>query len=240
MTLRPWTDLRAFTPARVALGRVGHAVPTAAHLSFQADHAAARDAVHATLDIPALQAALGRDVPVVRSQAADRATYLLRPDLGRKLHPDQDLQTAPNGLVIVIADGLSAIAVQHHAAPFIASLGHTGPIVVALQARVAIGDEIGAALQAAAVLVLIGERPGLSSADGMSAYLTFQPRPGRTDAERNCVSNIRSGGLAIADAARKVGWLIGEMRRLRLTGIGLKDDEPVALGYDNSISVVST
>ena len=234
---RLWTDLRRFTQARVALGRAGNAVPTAAHLAFQADHAAARDAVYAALDVEALRRDLGTQAPLVHSAAPDRATYLLRPDLGRMLSPDCRLTPTPGCIAIVIADGLSAIAVQRHAAPLIAAMGHIGPVVIATQARVALGDDIGALLQAEAVLVLIGERPGLSAADSLGAYLTWQPRRGRTDAERNCVSNIRPEGLPIADAALKLNWLIGAMRRLQLSGVALKDEQP---RYDRSISVEIT
>jgi ethanolamine ammonia-lyase small subunit len=222
-----WTDLRRFTLARVALGRAGNAIPTAAHLAFQADHAAARDAVYASLDVDALRCDLGTNAPWVRSEAPDRATYLLRPDLGRRLHPVHSLTPLPGCIAIVVADGLSAIAAQRHAAPLIAALALGGPVVIATQARVAIGDDIGAALQAEAVLMLIGERPGLSSADSLGAYLTWQPRRGRTDAERNCVSNIRPKGLSIPDAATKLRWLLSAMRLLRVSGVALKDDQPI-------------
>lgn len=224
-----WRDLRRFTPARVALGRVGNGMPTAAHLVFQADHAAARDAVHAALDVAALQTGLDRPALHLRSACPDRATYLRRPDLGRVLADGEDLAPQPGCLAFVIADGLSAVAVQQHAAPLIRALALPGPVVIATQARVALGDPIGAALQAQAVLVLIGERPGLSSADSMGAYLTWAPRPGRHDAERNCVSNIRPDGLPIVEAAARLRWLIAEMRRLKLTGVALKDDSPTAL-----------
>ena len=225
-TPRLWTDLRRFTQARVGLGRVGNAQPTSAHLAFAADHAAARDAVLAELDTDALRHALGHPAHLVRSAAPDRQTYLLRPDLGRRLAPGTDLTPAPGCLAIVIADGLSALAVQRHAAPLIAALDLPAELIIATQARVALGDPIGAALQAQAVLVLIGERPGLTSADSLGAYLTWAPRPGRTDAERNCVSNIRPDGLPIAAAARKLRWLLSQARTLQLTGVALKDEEP--------------
>jgi ethanolamine ammonia-lyase small subunit len=224
-----WVDLKCFTQARVALGRVGNAVPTSAHLAFQADHAAARDAVHAALDVEALLEGLGRPAMVVRSEARDRAEYLLRPDLGRRLHPDVQIAPLPGCIAVVIADGLSATAAQRHAADLVAALGDDGPLFIATQARVALGDDVGEALQADAVLVLIGERPGLSSPDSLGAYLTWQPRRGRTDAERNCVSNIRPAGLPIAEAAVKLRWLMAEMRRLRLSGVALKDDQPAEL-----------
>jgi ethanolamine ammonia-lyase small subunit len=223
-----WVDLKRFTQARVALGRVGNAVPTAAHLAFQADHAAARDAVHAQLDVEALLGELDRPAMVVRSEARDRAEYLLRPDLGRRLHPDMQIAPQPGCIAVVIADGLSATAAQRHAADLMSALGHDGPLFIATQARVALGDDVGEALQAEAVLMLIGERPGLSSPDSLGAYLTWQPRRGRNDAERNCVSNIRPAGLPIAEAAVKLRWLLAEMRRLRLSGVALKDDQPGA------------
>ncbi len=247
-----WRDLRRFTPARVALGRVGNGLPTEAHLAFQAAHAAARDAVHAALDIPALLAELrkaGLAATVVHSACPDRHTYLLRPDLGRSLRDAGDLPAAPGGLAILLCDGLSATAVQRHAPPLLAHLARQldriGPIAVAAQGRVALGDAVGQAAGAAAVLVLIGERPGLTAPESLGAYLTWQPRPGRTDAERNCVSNIRPDGLPPAQAADKLRWLIGRMHALRLTGVALKDEQPVlpgqtGLDQDRSSSVVRT
>jgi ethanolamine ammonia-lyase small subunit len=231
-----WADLRQFTPARVALGRSGNGLPTAAHLSFQADHAAARDAVHAALDVAALQTVLataGLASIAVRSAVPDRRTYLLRPDLGRRLR-DADrgaLPAMPGAMLFVVCDGLSAIAVQRHAPALLAHVvpalrrsGHAiAPIIVAEQGRVALGDDVGEAMGVDAVAVLIGERPGLTAADSLGVYLTWQPRCGRTDAERNCISNIRPGGLALQAAADKLIWLIGAMQRLRLTGVGLKD-----------------
>ncbi len=235
-----WQDLRRHTMARVALGRAGNGVPTAAHLAFQAAHAAARDAVHAPLDVQALQdelAAAGFDSRTVHSAATDRRTYLLRPDLGRKLATGQAaiLAPIPGCLAFVICDGLSAIAVQRHAASLLAHIRpllagwEIAPVVVATQGRVALGDEVGTAVQAKAVAVLIGERPGLSAADSLGVYLTWEPRPGRTDAERNCISNVRPEGLPPAAAAAKLAWLIGQMRILGMTGIGLKDEQGVAL-----------
>jgi ethanolamine ammonia-lyase small subunit len=234
-----WTDLRRFTPARVALGRVGNGLPTAAHLDFQAAHAAARDAVHAALDVAALRAdltAFGLPSIAVHSAVADRRTYLLRPDLGRRLR-DTDrtgLPGSPGHMLFVVCDGLSAIAVQRHAPALLAHIipalqraGHAvAPIIVAEQGRVALGDDIGEAMGAEAVAVLIGERPGLTAADSLGVYLTWQPRRGRTDAERNCISNIRPEGLAPIAAGDKLLWLIDAMRRLRLTGVGLKDEQP--------------
>ncbi len=234
-----WQDLRRFTPARVALGRAGNGLPTAAHLDFQAAHAAARDAVHASLDSAALMTALdgaGIGSVAVHSTARDRQTYLLRPDLGRRLDPVDAARLAPvpGCFALVVCDGLSAVAVQQHAAPLLTllvpALRARGvpvpPVVIASQGRVALGDDVGAALGAAAVAVLIGERPGLSAADSMGVYLTWQPRPGRTDAERNCISNIRPLGLPPDAAAAKLLWLIDRMFVLGLTGVGLKDEQP--------------
>ncbi len=237
-----WIDLRQFTQARVALGRAGNGLPTGAHLAFQAAHAAARDAVHAALDVAALRAeltALGIDSVAVRSEAADRHTYLLRPDLGRRLRAADRpmLLPQPGAFAFVVCDGLSAAAVARHAVAVLAlvvpALQAQGiavaPVVVAEQGRVALGDDIGEALGAEAVAVLIGERPGLSAADSLGIYLTWQPWRGRTDAERNCISNIRPEGFPPAAAADKLLWLIGAMRRLRRSGIGLKDEQIAAL-----------
>ncbi len=227
--------LRRLTGARVGLGRAGVSQPTAAQLAFALDHARARDAVHGALDVARLAhdlEALGLPVLCVRSAAPDRRTYLLRPDLGRRLAADAELPPAPCDVAVVVADGLSAQAAQAHAAGVIAALVPRltaaglalGPVVIATQARVALGDAIGERLGARAVLVLFGERPGLSSQDSLGAYLTLAPRPGRTDAERNCVSNIRPAGLAAEDAAFRLAWLIGEAFRLGRTGVALKDE----------------
>jgi len=239
-----WRDLRRFTTARVALGRVGHGQPTTAHLDFQEAHALARDAVWSELDTDALAASLaslGVTVRQAASEAPDRHTYLLRPDLGRSLRvADRDALLAERRrgcLALVIADGLCASGVQIQAPAVLASLlpqlraagWDVCPLVVARQARVALGDEIGEALDAAAVAVLIGERPGLSSLDSMGIYLTWAPRRGRTDAERNCISNIRSAGLKPADAAGKALWLLAAARQLGATGIALKDEQPALL-----------
>ena len=246
-----WQDLRRFTPARVALGRAGNGLPTAAHLAFQADHAAACDAVHAELDVAALQAELaaaGLAARPVRSACPDRPTYLRRPDLGRLLLAEDAAALAagavPGRLAFVVCDGLSALAVQRHAAGLLArvvpALEPGAAIVIARQGRVALGDEIGAALDASVVAVLIGERPGLSTPDSLGVYLTWAPRPGRVDAERNCLSNIRPNGLTLPEAAHKLIWLVGEMRRRRIGGIDLKDEAPPLPGQDKSTSVLST
>lgn len=242
----PWAPLRALTAARIALGRAGTSLPTGAHLAFQLAHAQARDAVHHATDFDAIAAALraGGAAPlVVASAAPDRLTYLQRPDLGRRLGAGEAAGLAgvaqPGGvdLAVTIADGLSGVAVERHAAPLLLELAATlaalgwvlAPPVLARQGRVALGDEIGAALGARLALVLIGERPGLSSADSLGAYLTFDPRPGRTDAERNCVSNIRPDGLPVPAAARKLAWLLTEARRRRFTGVTLKDASDATL-----------
>jgi ethanolamine ammonia-lyase small subunit len=232
-----WGDLRRFTPARVALGRAGNGLPTSAHLDFQAAHAAARDAVHTTLDIAALLADLeAAALPGIaaHSEAPDRRTYLLRPDLGRRLHSGTTIPRLPGAMLFVVCDGLSATAVQRHAVTVLRHVvprlsGPVAPILVAEQGRVALGDAIGEAMGAEAVAVLIGERPGLSAADSLGIYLTWQPHRRRTDAERNCISNVRPEGLPPEAAGDKLLWLIGAMRRLRLTGVALKDEQPSAL-----------
>jgi ethanolamine ammonia-lyase small subunit len=237
----PWVDLRRLTAARIALGRSGVSLPTAEWLRFSQAHATARDAVHGVFDAVALaqamHAELGVPVVCVRSAAADRGTYLRRPDLGRRLDADAHARLAAlpaieRDVVVVVGDGLSPAAATAHAPPLLRALAprlaaqgqRLDAVVVAEQARVALGDEIGAALRARAVLVLIGERPGLSSPDSLGAYLTWNPQPGRSDAERNCVSNIRPAGLPPAAAAARLAWLLGAARRLGATGIGLKDE----------------
>ncbi len=236
----PWTALRRHTPARISLGRAGTSLPTAEVLRFAAAHAAARDAVHLPLDVAALLAELraqGVEAAAVASRAASRAEYLRRPDLGRQLAPAgldalaPDGPGRPGGLCIVIGDGLSATAAQSHAVPLVAALRDAGVaarrVVVATQARVALGDAIGERVGAALVLVLLGERPGLSSPDSLGAYLTWAPQTGRVDSERNCVSNIRPAGLPLAAAAARIAWLVRESQRRRVTGIALKDDSDV-------------
>lgn len=229
-----WARLRQWTPARIGLGRVGESLPTRALLEFELAHARARDAVHAGFDAEGLAAELRAaglgEAVLVRSQARDRREYLLRPDLGRVLDEEsrERLQRAgrAGGLALVVADGLSAVAAMRHAVPLLRAMRPRGAgmVVIAEQARVALGDAIGELLGAEAVLVLIGERPGLSSPDSLGAYLTWAPRVGRTDAERNCISNIRPEGLPYAAAARRLRYLLGEVRRLRLSGVALKDD----------------
>ena len=237
---RPLTDLRDLTPARVGLGRAGASLPTEALLDFTLDHARARDAVHAAFDSPAIVASLldlGLEAVEVHSRVGNRTDYLRRPDLGRMLDPaSQQLLAgrggAPCGLAIVIGDGLSPTAVNAHAIALIRSLVprllvdgiDISRAVVAGGARVALGDEIGAILGARMILMLIGERPGLSAPDSLGAYVTFAPRVGRTDAERNCVSNIHSKGLGYDEAAFRIAWLIREGLARGVTGVVLKDE----------------
>jgi len=242
-------DLRSLTPARVALVRTGVSIATSHALDFSLAHAQARDAVHSALDVPALLTALrARKLPAiaVQSAASTRAEYLRRPDLGRALAPSSfpllkpqpsNLEPRTSNLVIILADGLSATATQTHALPLLDALlpmldesWRLTPIVIATQARVALADPIGLALHADASLILIGERPGLSSTDSLGAYHTWAPRPGRTDAERNCVSNIRAhAGLDYETAAHKIAALLHEARRLRLTGVQLHEPDLVTI-----------
>ncbi|MGY3239307.1 MULTISPECIES: ethanolamine ammonia-lyase subunit EutC [unclassified Bradyrhizobium] len=238
---RPTVDLRSFTPARVALGRSGASLPTGPLLDFTLAHARARDAVHAVFDSRHLAAAvraLGLDVTEASSRVADRRDYLRRPDLGRQLDAGSaaalaHAAAAPCQLAIVIGDGLSAAAVHAHAVALLQSLlpllgeGEAiaiGHAVVASGARVALGDQIGAILGARMVVMLIGERPGLSAPDSLGAYLTFAPKPGLTDAERNCVSNIHKAGLSYDEAALKLAWLVREGLARQVTGVALKDE----------------
>jgi ethanolamine ammonia-lyase small subunit len=216
-------DLRSFTPARVALGRTGHSLPTAELLRFRLDHARARDAVYESLD----PVSLGIPHLLLRSAAPDRATYLRRPDLGRRLSEQAHLDRGDYDAAIVVADGLSAPAVHRHARPLLDALlpklsdWKLAPLCVVLQARVAIGDEIGARLGARLVAVLIGERPGLTSPDSLGVYVTWDPRPGRTDAERNCISNIGTEGLSYAAAAELLYMLMNSARSQQITGVSL-------------------
>lgn len=252
----PWQSLRRFTRARIALGRAGHSLPTAAHLDFQLAHAQARDAVHLAFDATGVAAAIeaqGLTTLQLHSAAADRASYLQRPDLGRQLD-EASRQTLrvrrgerPAGerfdLAFVVADGLSALAVHAHAAALLAAISVRlrtdtapwciAPVAVVAQGRVAVGDDVGEGLDARCVVVLIGERPGLSSPDSLGVYLTWSPRAGLTDAARNCISNVRPAGLAIDAAAAKLHYLLAEARRRQLSGVALKDETdtpPASLG----------
>lgn len=230
-----WSALRHRTQARIGLGRAGSALPTRHRLELQAAHAAARDAVHSPFDPGTVAAGLpGTPVVRVRSEAPDRLTYLQRPDLGRRLHPT-DRAHLPVGdwdAVFVVADGLSSRAVHEHAAALVRATTprltswRIAPVVLAEQARVALGDDIAAAMGATMVVVLVGERPGMSAADSLGAYLTYRPEPGvTTDADRNCLSNIRPPlGLGYETAAGKLAGLMGRARECGITGVALKDE----------------
>ena len=236
MTDPVWVPMRALTAARIGLARSGASLGTVPLLEFRLAHARARDAVqHGLAALPELEA-LGLPVVTVRSQAADRRTFLMRPDLGRALDaaagPALAVHVGGHDLAIIVADGLSALAVERHAAPVLAALlpalraggWALAPLVVAHQARVALGDAVARALRAGAALVLIGERPGLSAPDSLGAYLTWAPTAGTTDADRNCVSNIRPDGLGYQDAAWKLAFLLDRMRAIGGSGVRLKDD----------------
>ena len=253
----PWQQLRQFTAARIALGRTGASLPTAPQLAFQLAHAQARDAVHLALDVTQLlrdleqaSVAPAADTLVLDSAATDRLHYLQRPDSGRRLNDASrerlkalvPVRLGHGGraceLAFVVADGLSALAVARHAAPLLAAVkSRIAPenlqlarLTVVRQARVAIGDEVGELLSARLVILLIGERPGLSSPDSLGIYLTWMPRVGLTDAARNCISNVRPAGLSYEEAAFKVAYLIREMRQRQLSGVLLKDEsQPEAM-----------
>jgi ethanolamine ammonia-lyase small subunit len=230
--------LRRVTPARIGLPRVGASIATASSLELRLAHARARDAVHEALDVARLAAdlgAAGQEVLRVESQAADRQTYLMRPDLGRALATDSTAMLRQHrrgyDVVFVVADGLSATAVQRHAAPVLQQVvtalpnsWRIAPVVIARLGRVAIGDAVAEALQAECVAILIGERPGLSAPDSMGAYLTYQPRENTTDAERNCISNIHPAGIGYDDAAFKLTRLLLAMRARKISGVALKDE----------------
>jgi ethanolamine ammonia-lyase small subunit len=244
----PWTRLRSFTKARLALGRAGDSLPTSEVLEFSLAHAQARDAVHNALDVETLANNLttsGFESIAVQSAVRDRAEYLRRPDLGRRLndrsrsrltdcHSERNAQRAVEepavSIVFIIADGLSAIAPERHAVPVLREITSKleswsiAPIIIATQARVALGDEIGALLKAEMTIMLIGERPGLSSPDSLGIYLTYKPHIGCTDADRNCISNVRPEGLSYEAAAHKLHHLMLAARRTGQSGIALKDE----------------
>jgi ethanolamine ammonia-lyase small subunit len=238
MTEDVWDELRRLTAARIGLKRSGASLATGPLLEFQLAHARARDAVHAPLDEARLIAELGALAPAiaVASAAHDRQRYLMRPDLGRRLAAGADAVLAPHAgsydVVFIVSDGLSARAVETHARPVLAGVlpvlraeaWRIAPLVVVRHGRVAVGDAIAAALGAACVAVLIGERPGLTAPDSMGAYLTWLPRADTTDAERNCISNIRPEGIGYADAAFKLAHMLRAMRQRRVSGVALKDD----------------
>jgi ethanolamine ammonia-lyase small subunit len=254
VTIDPWTRLQSATSARVALGRAGGSLPTHEWLKFKSAHAAARDAVHHHFDAERLAedfAGLGNSVLIVESCAPDRQTFLQRPDLGRRLDDRskfmvQELSRthAPSDLAIIVSDGLSPLAVERHARPILTTLvprladegWKIAPIVIARYGRVALQDEIGHTLSAQLALTLIGERPGLGSADSLGAYLVYAPRRGNTDANRNCVSNIRSEGLPCAAAAETIYYLLMEARRQGLSGVQLKDNRSLAASQQLSES----
>jgi ethanolamine ammonia-lyase small subunit len=239
----PLLELRRLTPARIALGRTGTSMPTSAQLDFQYAHAQARDAVHLPFDSAGLSSQLtgiGRDSLLLHSAATNRDSYLQRPDLGRKLS-DESAQTLreyatanPGGvdLVIVVADGLSALAVHRHTLPFLARLDEqvqaegwsVAPVVLVEQGRVAVADEIGELMGAKMTVILIGERPGLSSPDSLGLYFTYNPKIGLTDAYRNCISNVRLEGLSYGMAAHRLLYLMREACRRQLSGVNLKDE----------------
>lgn len=256
----PWHNLRRFTPARIALGRAGISLPTEPQLQLQMAHAQARDAVHQELDVATLRQRLKAELqselqnelqsglqeavplgPVLTSAAANRTLYLQRPDLGRQLDATsremlQGVAAQGADVALVLADGLSALAIETQAVPFLQALlprllldGFSlAPITIVQQGRVAIGDEVGHILQARCVVVLIGERPGLSSPDSMGLYLTWAPRPGLTDESRNCISNVRPAGLSYLDAAHKLHYLLQQARQRELSGVLLKDESSAA------------
>lgn len=236
----PWASLAEHTAARIALGRCGGSLPTAETLRFSLSHAQARDAVHTPLDVLVLSSQLaeaGFHTLGVASAAQDRTEYLQRPDYGRKLNPAsraalESCSEKGHDVLFVIGDGLSSRAIERNAAPFLAELRpyletaglKVGPVVVATQARVALADEVGELLQVRFVVMLIGERPGLSSPDSMGLYLTHQPRVGLLDSERNCISNVRPEGLPYREAAYKLSWLLNAAQKLGATGVSLKDE----------------
>ena len=252
VTKNPWRRLSAWTDARIGLGRAGISLPTQEMLAFQLAHAQARDAVHLPLDTAALitglaelterkQALLPYEPVHLQSQADDRITYLQRPDLGRRLSQPScealdrlgHTGDSPVDLALVIADGLSSYGVQENAVGFLEALltdletddqsWELAPLTLVSQGRVAVGDDVGHRLNARCVVVLIGERPGLSSPDSLGLYLTWQPGPGLTDASRNCISNIRPAGLSFEEASRRLMYLLREARRQKVSGVPLKD-----------------
>ena len=257
-TPAPWDTLKRFTSARIALGRAGHSLPTGAHLAFQLAHAQARDAVHLPMDASTVVqdlATTGLPVLQLHSAAPDRSAYLQRPDLGRRLNDasrallqSQDAAQLGRDVAFVIADGLSALAIHQNAAALVTQVlarlrtdtdkpWSVAPLCVVQQGRVAVGDDAGGALGAKAVVVQIGERPGLSSPDSLGVYISWNPHVGLNDAQRNCISNVRPQGLPVAVAADKLVYLLGRARTLQLTGIGLKDDADGALLPDSGCAL---
>ncbi len=242
VTSNSWASLRRHTDARIGLGRSGISLPTEPQLEFQQAHARARDAVHIPLDLAQLESELasaGLQSLRLHSQAQDRATYLQRPDKGRRLDADSaaalkqfGAQQTPADATIVIADGLSSTAVQRHAARVAAAIDQRleaegltrTPVCIVQQGRVAVGDEVGDLLDSRVVILLVGERPGLSSPDSLGIYYTYNPRVGLTDAARNCISNVRPAGISPEDAADRLMWLVMESLKRKLSGVDLKDE----------------
>ncbi len=244
----PWLQLRNLTSARIALGRTGISMPTGAQLDFQYAHAQARDAVHLPFDREGLSAQLieqGRDTLLLHSAASDRHIYLQRPDLGRRLNDEstdllkQHRLDNPDGydLAIVVADGLSSLAVHRNAIPMLKHIEEQAlaegwslsPIVLVSQGRVAVADEVAERLGARMVVILIGERPGLSSPDSLGLYFTYAPKVGLTDAYRNCISNVRLEGLSYTMASHRLLYLMREACRRQLSGVNLKDEAETPL-----------
>ena len=244
----PWLQLRNLTSARIALGRTGISMPTGAQLDFQYAHAQARDAVHLPFDREGLSAQLieqGRDTLLLHSAANDRHIYLQRPDLGRRLNDEsadllnQHRLDNPDGydLAIVVADGLSSLAVHRNAIPMLKHIEEQAlaegwslsPIVLVSQGRVAVADEVAERLGVRMVVILIGERPGLSSPDSLGLYFTYAPKVGLTDAYRNCISNVRLEGLSYTMASHRLLYLMREACRRQLSGVNLKDEAEVPL-----------
>ena len=234
-----WSDLRRFTTARIALGRAGGSPLTRELLKFRFDHALARDAVHAAFDAGDIEKQLvpcGLPSLQVRTQAPSTDHFLRRPDHGRLLDPESqrllESQTPGSDLVLIISNGLSAVAAHRYAAPVVNTLvpallqdqWRLASLVVAHNARVGLQDAVGSVLQVRWALILLGERPGLGTADSLGAYLVHQPHSGRTDADRNCVSNIHANGLQPPEAAETLRYLVNESRRRRISGVHLKDE----------------
>lgn len=241
-----WQFLQTYTPARIARGRAGHSIPTSELLKFQADHAQARDAVYSELAIQNitknLVEAFDSQVLILKSEINNRPQYLQRPDLGRTLsQKSRDELKEGNWLdsdiCFVVADGLSAQAINQHALPFLKNLlprlqamkWEIAPICIAEQGRVAIADEIGFLLKSEIVVILIGERPGLTSPDSMGAYITFRPFVGMTDESRNCVSNIRPEGMNFQMATDKILYILTEIKSKKLSGVNLKDEDNMSI-----------
>lgn len=254
----PWAQLKSLTQARIALGRVGSSLPTKEVLDFGLSHALARDAVHLALDVDALSASIRNiseiEVVHVHSCAPDRTSYLLRPDLGRQLNESsahvlaQAKPASPIDLLLVVGDGLSSLATQTHAVPLLEAIYQQAQdewnmplVVVASQARVALADDIAETLGARMVAILIGERPGLSSPDSLGVYLTMHAKRGCSDADRNCISNVRPDGLSYQAAAHKLLWLAKEAKRLNFSGVDLKDEsDTLSVSADQKLEIGST